>query len=52
MRIDGVDYSVANCSKMSKSEFVEKMAIYCQDLDKETQEIYLSMVYELIKVGS
>lgn len=52
MKIDGVDYSVEVCSKMSESEFVEKMAIYCPELDKETQEIYLSMVYKLIKVGS
>lgn len=52
MKIDGVDYNVESCVKMGKAKFVKTMAIHCNHLDKETQKVYLSEIYELLKVGS
>jgi hypothetical protein len=51
MKIDGVDYNVKSCLEMGKEKFVETMTIHCSHLDKETQKIYLSDVYELLKAG-
>lgn len=52
MRVDGVDYNVKTCIEMGKEAFIEKMSAHCTHLDKEQQKIYLSEIYELLKVGS
>lgn len=52
MKIDGVDYNVKACVEMGKEKFVETMTKHCTHLDKETQKVYLSEIYELLKVGS
>lgn len=48
MRIDGIDYNVSLCQKMSKEMFIKVMSKHVAHLTKERQEVYLSEIYKLI----